>query len=185
MFARNTRHVQIAAHSAMHIPDIFNGGCPGEKTRVAGATTPGAQPCHTRQIVVETSSAGAAGTVAMTDRTQQIIFSLRGPRQGYVKSHYDGKFDLGKIVVPYTIQQWVLGGRLQCGECARWLSGTSASSTGTPSIACCGISWTLITRRGAPYAASSRRAAACPRRWKCDSNETPVPAKHRQPDAAW
>src|SRR5580704_18561537 len=104
MFTRNTRHVQIAAHSAMHIPDIFNGGCPGEKTRVADSAAPGAQPCHSRQVVVETSSAGAAGTVAMTDRTQQIMFSLRGPRKGYVKTHYYGKFDLRKIVVPCTMQ---------------------------------------------------------------------------------
>ena len=48
----------------------------------------------------------------MTDRTQQIMFSLRGPRKGYVKTHYYGKFDLRKIVVPCTMQQEVRDGRL-------------------------------------------------------------------------
>jgi hypothetical protein len=63
----------------------------------------------------------------MTDRTQQFIFSLRGPRKGYVKTDCHSKFDLRKSVLPGTAQQEIRGGRLQCGACARRFAGPSAS----------------------------------------------------------
>jgi len=74
MLARNTRQVHVAAPFAMHVPDISDGSRPGVKPRVAGSATPGAQPRHSRQVVLDTSSSGSAGTVAMTSRTQQIFF---------------------------------------------------------------------------------------------------------------
>ena len=75
MLARNALQVHVAAHSAMHIPDISDGSRPGIKARVASSAAPGPQPCHSHQVVLDTSSAGPAGTVAMTDRTKQIFFT--------------------------------------------------------------------------------------------------------------
>ncbi len=75
MLARNALQVHVAAHSAVHVGDISDRSRPGVKARVAGSATPGAQPCHSCQVILDSSSARTAGTVAMTDRTQQILFT--------------------------------------------------------------------------------------------------------------
>ena len=75
VLARNALHVQVAAHSAMHVPDISDGGRPGEKARVTGPATPGPQSSHSHEVVLDTSSPGPSGTVAVTDRTKQIFFT--------------------------------------------------------------------------------------------------------------
>src|SRR5579864_510501 len=75
MLARNTLQVHVAAHSAMHVPDISDRGSPGEKARVTGPATPGPQSSHSHEVVLDTSSPGPSGTVAVTDRTKQIFFT--------------------------------------------------------------------------------------------------------------
>ena len=73
MLAGNARQVHVTAPFAMHVPDVPDRNRPGVKARVAGSATPGTQTCQSRQVVLSTSSAGTAGTIAMTDRTQQNL----------------------------------------------------------------------------------------------------------------
>jgi hypothetical protein len=40
MFARNALHIQIAAHSAMNVPDVSDGCRPRKETRIAGLAPP-------------------------------------------------------------------------------------------------------------------------------------------------
>lgn len=119
VLARNAGQVHIAALFAMHVPCISDGGSPGEKARFAGPATPGAQTGHPGKVVLKTSPAGAAGTVAMTDRTQQIVFSPGTLKKGYVKADCRGKFHLRGEVAACTIIEEVEDGRLHCGTRAR------------------------------------------------------------------
>jgi hypothetical protein len=81
VLARNARQIHIAALFAMHVPDISHGSRPGIKARGAGSATPGAQLCSPYQVVLGTSSARPARTVAMADGTQQLFFSPGYPER--------------------------------------------------------------------------------------------------------
>ena len=75
VLAGNSLHVQVPAHSAVHVADVPDGSGPRIKTQVAGAATPGAQSGNSNRVVFDTASARAARTVAMTGRTKQIHFT--------------------------------------------------------------------------------------------------------------
>jgi len=119
VLARNAGQVHVAALFAMYVPHISDGGSPGEKARFAGPATPGTQTGHPGKVVLKASPAGAAGTVAMTDRTQQILFSPGTLKKGYVKADSCGKFHLRGEVAPCTIMKEVQDGRLHRGTRAR------------------------------------------------------------------
>jgi len=71
MFARNALQIHVAAQSAMHVPNVADGSRPSIKARIAGSATPRAQLGQPHQVVLHAMPAGTAGTVALTDRTQQ------------------------------------------------------------------------------------------------------------------
>ena len=81
MLARNALHVQVAAHSAMHVPDVSDGSGPGVKTQVADPATPGTKPGHSHHIIFDTAATRAARTVAMTGRTKQGCSPLTSQRK--------------------------------------------------------------------------------------------------------
>ncbi len=71
VLAGNALQIHVAAQAAMHKPDIADGSRPGVKAGIAGLAAPGTQPRDSHRVVFDTASAGAAGAVAMTDRTYQ------------------------------------------------------------------------------------------------------------------
>jgi hypothetical protein len=71
VLAGNALQIHVAAQAAMHKPDVADGGRPGVKAGIAGLAAPGTQPRDSHRVVFDTASAGAAGAVAMTDRTYQ------------------------------------------------------------------------------------------------------------------
>jgi hypothetical protein len=82
VLARNALHVQVAAHRAMHVPDVSDGSGPGVEARVADSATPWAQPGHADQIIFRTAPTRPAWTVAMTDRTKQVFSPLVNLQKG-------------------------------------------------------------------------------------------------------
>src|SRR5579872_1336383 len=93
----------------MHESDIADGDRPGIKPLVATPATPGPQQSGADDVVLQTSPARTAGSVAMTYRAKQFYFSpgfLRAPnflRKGYVKADAQGKFHLWPDIAPCTI----------------------------------------------------------------------------------
>lgn len=71
VLAGNALQIHVAAQAAVHKPDVADGSRPGVKAGIAGLATPGTQPRDSQHVVFDTASAGAAGVVAMTDRTYQ------------------------------------------------------------------------------------------------------------------
>jgi hypothetical protein len=69
VFARNARHIQIAAKRAMDVPHISDRSSPGVKACVTGPAAPRAQSCQSNHVVLYAASPRATGTVAMTHRT--------------------------------------------------------------------------------------------------------------------
>lgn len=86
MVAGNARQIHVSALFAVHVPKISDGSRPGVKARIAGSAAPGAQLGRSYQEVLGASSAGTAGTVAMTERAQQIFFSPGTLKKGYAKA---------------------------------------------------------------------------------------------------
>lgn len=69
VLAGDALQVQVAAQSAMHVPNVSDGSSPGKKAGIAGLAAPGTQSAESHHVVLHTASAGSAGAVAMTDRT--------------------------------------------------------------------------------------------------------------------
>jgi hypothetical protein len=78
VFAGNALEVHIAAHYAMRVSGIRHGNGPGIESRIATPATPGAQQRDPDQIIFHTLPPGTTGTVAMTDGTKQLCFTLGG-----------------------------------------------------------------------------------------------------------
>jgi hypothetical protein len=76
----NALQVHVAAHPAMHVPDVVKGGRPRVEAGGARLAPPGTHPGDSHKVIFCAAPAGTARTIAMTERAEQAALPLANLR---------------------------------------------------------------------------------------------------------